>query len=243
MQRNVATLGRAGRVELVGPVYGEVASGERGVGRMAEPAADCGRGVLARSPPRDLEGLRIVSPRARRSRTSIPCASSATGRPERWASPWRSAAAARGAEVTLIAGPVSRSTPLGVRRVDVRGALAMRGALWQAIGADLARADALIMTAAVADYRPRRAARDQAEADAAIARRSRSCRTPICSRRSAPRALGAERPVLVGFAVETDTDERVIAVCPAQAREQARRHVVANHAATRSAGTTTARRW
>src|SRR6202000_3363023 len=63
-------------------------------------------------------------------------------------------AAARGAAVTLIAGPVNLPTPFGVHRVDVRGALSTRAALWQALGDDLAGADALIMSAAVADYRP-----------------------------------------------------------------------------------------
>ena len=63
-------------------------------------------------------------------------------------------AAAHGAKVTLVAGPVSLATPAGVTRVDVRSALAMRGAIWQALKPDLRGADALIMTAAVADYRP-----------------------------------------------------------------------------------------
>jgi len=64
-------------------------------------------------------------------------------------------AAARGADVTLVAGPVSLATPGGrVRRVDVRSALDMRDAIWNALGRDLSRADALVMAAAVADHRP-----------------------------------------------------------------------------------------
>ena len=63
-------------------------------------------------------------------------------------------AAARGARVTLVAGPVALATPRGVDRVDVRGALAMRAALWEAVGPDLSRTDALVMAAAVADHRP-----------------------------------------------------------------------------------------
>lgn len=66
------------------------------------------------------------------------------------------AARAAGHEVTLIAGPVALKTPRGVRRVDVVSAHDML----KAVRTVIARADALVMTAAVADWRPaRRAAR------------------------------------------------------------------------------------
>src|SRR5271165_3514563 len=58
-RRNVAALAADGRVELVGPVFGEVASGERGLGRLADPA-DIAAVALARAGRRDLEGLRVV---------------------------------------------------------------------------------------------------------------------------------------------------------------------------------------
>ena len=60
------------------------------------------------------------------------------------------AARAAGHEVTLIAGPVSLKTPRGVRRVDVVSAREML----QAVRTVIARADVLVMTAAVADWRP-----------------------------------------------------------------------------------------
>src|SRR5580704_16484073 len=123
-------------------------------------------------------------------------------------------AAARGAEVTLIAGPVTLPTPPGVRRVDVRGALEMRAALWTALGQDLSGADALVMAAAVADHRPAEVAASKikkGDAGAAIelvknpdllrevgaARESRA----RGGRRSAPPVsppVRPERPVLVG---------------------------------------------
>jgi phosphopantothenoylcysteine decarboxylase/phosphopantothenate--cysteine ligase len=59
-------------------------------------------------------------------------------------------AARRGAEVVLVAGPGGLPTPAGVRRVDVETALEMR----EAVFAELPRADALVMAAAVADFRP-----------------------------------------------------------------------------------------
>lgn len=62
------------------------------------------------------------------------------------------AAARRGDRVTLIAGPVHRPTPPGVRRIDVISARDMLAAAREAFG----EADALFMCAAVADWRPRR---------------------------------------------------------------------------------------
>jgi len=59
-------------------------------------------------------------------------------------------AAALGAEVTLIAGPVTLPTPKGVRRIDVRRVLEMRAAVL----AELPGQDAYIAAAAVADYMP-----------------------------------------------------------------------------------------
>jgi phosphopantothenoylcysteine decarboxylase / phosphopantothenate---cysteine ligase len=62
-------------------------------------------------------------------------------------------AAARGHAVTLVAGPVERDTPAGVARVDVVSARDMLAA----VRAHLPACDALVMCAAVADWRPRRA--------------------------------------------------------------------------------------
>jgi phosphopantothenoylcysteine decarboxylase/phosphopantothenate--cysteine ligase len=60
------------------------------------------------------------------------------------------AAAALGAQVTLVAGPVSLKTPAGVRRIDVESAADMAEAVRSALPADVA-----VMVAAVADWRPK----------------------------------------------------------------------------------------
>ena len=65
------------------------------------------------------------------------------------------AARAAGHEVALIAGPVSLKAPPGVRRVDVASARDMLAA----VQAEVSRADVLVMTAAVADWRPARRAK------------------------------------------------------------------------------------
>ena len=143
-------------------------------------------------------------------------------------------AAARGADVTLIAGPVSLPTPAGVRRVDVRSALDMQRALSDALGPDLGRADALVMTAAVADYRPAHphAAKLKRTAERMVLELvpNPDLLAEIGAARAALPGGGRGRPVLSGFAVETDTDERVVAYARGKLEKKRVDLVVANHA-------------
>ncbi|MGH7271434.1 MAG: phosphopantothenoylcysteine decarboxylase, partial [Polyangiaceae bacterium] len=146
-------------------------------------------------------------------------------------------AAARGAEVTLIAGPVSLATPAGVSRIDVRGALSMREALWTAMGKDLSRADALVMAAAVADHRP-------AEPSATKVKKVGSADAHSAPGRSTMKLIenpdllaeiGAGRsrrthPVLVGFAVETAGGRELVAYARRKLAEKRVDLVVANEA-------------
>jgi phosphopantothenoylcysteine decarboxylase/phosphopantothenate--cysteine ligase len=244
--RNVQTLVADGRVELVGPVAGEVASGDEGMGRMAEPEAVVAA-ALARLGTRDLEGLRLVVTAGPTNEDLDPVRFLGNRSTGKMGFAVAERAAARGASVTLIAGPVTLATPWGVKRVDVRSAMEMRAALWRALGGKspprspsgrgaaspggqtFTGADALVMTAAVADYRPARA------------------ETEKIKRTGAPRALelvanpdllaevGAARrgrlPVLVGFAVETAGDQAVAAAARGKLERKRVDLVVANHAA------------
>jgi len=72
------------------------------------------------------------------------------------------AAALAGAQVTLVAGPVSLATPFAVKRINVRSALDMHAAVM----AQLPQADVFIATAAVADWRPADAATQKIKKDA-----------------------------------------------------------------------------
>ena len=153
-QRNVKSLAEQGKVELIGPVLGEVASGETGLGRMAEPQV-IAAAALARLSRKDIEGLRILVTAGPTIEDLDPVRFLGNRSTGKMGFALAERAALRGARVTLIAGPVSLPTPFGVKRVDVRSALSMRSALWEALGPDLSGADALIMSAAVADYRPK----------------------------------------------------------------------------------------
>ena len=105
------------------------------------------------------------------------------------------AAARRGAEVVLVAGPVDRTTPFDVRRIDVTTAKEMQAA----IESERDGADAVIMTAAVADYVPRYSEQKIKKADDTL--------TLTLDRGVDILAgLGADRKerMLVGFAAETE---------------------------------------
>ena len=107
------------------------------------------------------------------------------------------AAAAAGAKVTLVAGPVSLETPHGVDRVDVQTARDMAAAVRESLPADIA-----IMTAAVADWR----ARDVIDQKL----KKRSSAPPALRLEENPDILATlgtsdQRPgLLIGFAAETE---------------------------------------
>ena len=227
VQRNVAMLREQGRVEFVGPVDGEVASGDSGVGRMADPKA-IAAAVLGRVIPRDLGRLRVVVTAGPTVEDLDPVRFLGNRSTGKMGFAIAARAAARGAKVTLIAGPVTLPTPHGVQRVDVRSARAMRDTLWQAIGPDLSAADALIMTAAVADYRP------SEERASKIKRSGATMKLELLPNPDILAEVGAARhgrkPVLIGFAVETDTDDRVVAAALNKLETKRVDLVVANHA-------------
>lgn len=107
------------------------------------------------------------------------------------------AAARRGADVVLVAGPVQLPTPAGVRRIDVRSALQMRAAVFAALPADC-----YVGAAAVADFAPREAAqRKLKKAEGSDTMTLSLVRTPDILAEVAAHAL---RPrTVVGFAAET----------------------------------------
>ena len=113
------------------------------------------------------------------------------------------AARAAGHEVTLIAGPVALKTPPGVTRIDVVSARDMLNAVRTVI----ARADVLVMTAAVADWRPaRRASRKLKKSEMSdtlkLVRNPDILKT-IDRQLGGPRSRAAARPIRIGFAAET----------------------------------------
>jgi phosphopantothenoylcysteine decarboxylase/phosphopantothenate--cysteine ligase len=200
VQRNVAELASQKRVTLVGPVSGEVASGDTGMGRMAEPETVLAA-IAAALSPNDLAGTRVVVTAGPTLEDIDPVRFVGNRSSGKMGFAVAERAAARGADVTLVAGPVGLPAPHGVKRVDVRGAVAMQAALWQALGTDLSRADVLVMAAAVADHRPAETSPNKIKkSDERIT--LELVRNPdLLAEVGAARS--GRRPVLVGFAVET----------------------------------------
>jgi phosphopantothenoylcysteine decarboxylase/phosphopantothenate--cysteine ligase len=206
-QRNAQTLAEDGRVTFVGPVHGEVASGETGVGRMAEPEM-VAAAITRAFAKRDMDGLRVVVTAGPTLEDLDPVRFLGNRSSGKMGFAIADRAAARGASVTLVTGPVDLPTPLGVRRIDVRGAIAMRGAVWQVAGLDLALTDALVMAAAVADYRPAEMSATKIKKQGDNASIDLVRNPDILAEIGAAR-VGA-RPVLVGFAVETEKAQALV---------------------------------
>lgn len=149
---NVACLRERG-VHFVGPESGDLACGWEGVGRMADPETVFGAATLWLG-PRSLAGRRVVVS-AGGTREPIDAVRAITNRSSgRMGYAIASEAACRGATVVLVSGPTALPSPPGVRRVDVDTALEMRDAVLRELDA----ADVVVMSAAVADFRPARPA-------------------------------------------------------------------------------------
>ena len=145
-QRNVKALQKRG-VAIVGPEAGELACGEKGVGRMSEPETII-QALYQGSAPDSLAGQRWVinaGPTHEYWDQVRFLGNAATGR---LGFRLAQVAAARGAKVDLISGPTELATPLGVTRFDMTSADEMLAECEkQAAGADV-----FVGTAAVSDF-------------------------------------------------------------------------------------------
>ena len=148
-QENLAKL-KARGFAMVGPAYGHLAEGGQGLGRMAEVEEIMGaiRQVLGRKG--DLAGYRLVVSAGATQEPLDPVRHLTNRSTGKMGYAIAEAARDRGASVVLVSGPASLSVPVGVEVVSVRTAQEMRDAVAKATSG----AHALIMAAAVADYRP-----------------------------------------------------------------------------------------
>jgi phosphopantothenoylcysteine decarboxylase/phosphopantothenate--cysteine ligase len=196
-QANVATLEARG-VKRVGPSSGELACGEVGSGRMAEPLE-----IVAAIERVLAGGARLAEKRA--LVTSGPTREPID--PVRYISNHSSgkqghaiaaALAALGADTVLVSGPTQEPSPPGVRIVRVETAAEMLAACEAALPVDVA-----VMAAAVADWRVETATRHKLKKEAGAPPVLRLAENPDILASVAQR--GNDRPALViGFAAETD---------------------------------------
>jgi phosphopantothenoylcysteine decarboxylase/phosphopantothenate--cysteine ligase len=147
-EANVSLLRTRG-VHFVGPESGELACGWEGQGRMAEPVAIAAAVDLVLGPESLADEVVLVT--AGGTREAVDAVRYLGNRSSgKMGFAIAAEAARRGAEVVLVAGPSSLTTPAGVRRIDVGSALEMRDAVLAA----LPRATVVVKAAAVADFRP-----------------------------------------------------------------------------------------
>jgi len=146
-QRNVAQI-RADGVDVLGPDSGSQACGEVGDGRMIEPEAAF-EAISAFFQPKILRGQRVLITAGPTYEPLDPVRGITNRSSGKMGFALARAAAQAGADVHLVAGPVSLPTPWGVYREDVHTAQQMHDAVMQATP----DADIFIAVAAVADWR------------------------------------------------------------------------------------------
>ena len=192
-QENVARLRSRGAV-IAGPAEGRLASGLVGSGRMLEPSAlvDHVRMVLARGG--DLSGRKIVVSAGGTQEAIDPVRVVTNRSSGKMGFAIARAARDRGASAVIVAAPTALPDPAGIDVVHVESALEMR----DAVVAQCEDADALVMAAAVADWRPAGAADRKLKKGEAVTLTVDMVRNPdIVS------GIGGNL-IKVGFAAETE---------------------------------------
>ncbi len=188
-------------VLFVGPDEGDMACGEYGFGRMAEPLAiaDAAEQFLIAAATGALRGKKILITAGPTHEPLDPVRYLANRSSGKQGYAIARAAARAGAKVKLISGPTDLPDPVGVKTIRVETAREMLKACQKALPVDVA-----IFCAAVADYRPSSAAREKIKKDKGGLGEISLTENPDILKTIAMRKK--QRPKLViGFAAETET--------------------------------------
>jgi phosphopantothenoylcysteine decarboxylase/phosphopantothenate--cysteine ligase len=197
-QENIETLKKRGAI-FIGPTEGHLASGLSGVGRLLETAELIGhiRVTLGRNGL--LAGKNIVITAGGTQEPLDPVRVLTNRSSGKQGHALAQAALDMGAQVTLITTSTSLIPPIGARVVHVETARQML----EAVQAESTDSDALIMGAAVADFRPKNQAKDKIKKEGGIPQIELEATEDIL-KTIAGKELGKERPrVVVGFAAES----------------------------------------
>jgi phosphopantothenoylcysteine decarboxylase/phosphopantothenate--cysteine ligase len=246
-RRNIETL-RGFGYTIVEPEAGSLASGQTGVGRLAEPSTILaavekvleGRPIRqpdqAQRPPvalpqpaSDLNGWHIVVTAGGTAEPIDPVRYIGNRSTGKMGVAIAQAALDRGAMVTLIAGMTSAPIPSGLNLVRAPSAAEMRDAVLAA----LPTADALVMAAAVADFRPKKVSDTKIVRDGAGLTLELEPTSDILAESvQTARKTAGRQPVIVGFAAETGSLERA----PAKAARKGVDLMVANDVSEAGSG-------
>jgi phosphopantothenoylcysteine decarboxylase/phosphopantothenate--cysteine ligase len=199
-QSNIRTLADREAV-ILGPVTGPLANGEVGEGRMMEPGDIAEEVESHLDHADDLSGSRILITAGPTHEDLDPVRFLGNRSTGRMGYAIASRALRRGAEVTLVSGPVHLPVPSGAEVVRVRSAEEMHAAVMSRFD----RFDVVIMAAAVADYRP-------AQRESRKIKKGGNLRLELVRNPDILASVGAKRAqrpsVLVGFALETENLEQ-----------------------------------
>jgi phosphopantothenoylcysteine decarboxylase/phosphopantothenate--cysteine ligase len=198
-QANLRLLQERG-VIVVGPEEGHLASGLVARGRMTEPIDLLGhiRYQLSRGGP--LHGRRIVVTAGGTQEPLDPVRMLANRSSGKQGVALAQAALDAGGDVTLIAAPVAVPIPIGIQHVAVRTAADMA----EAVLAACQEADALIMAAAVADFRPAQVAPQKLKKEQGLPTLALERTPDILAAVARQRHETGQPRVVVGFAAETE---------------------------------------
>lgn len=197
-QENIEILKKRGAT-FIGPAEGHLASGLSGVGRMLETGDILGhiRMLLGRNGP--LAGKRIVVTAGGTQEPLDPVRLITNRSSGKQGYAIAQVALEMGAQVTLITTPTALTPPVGVRLVAVETARQMLEAVLQ----ESAESDALIMAAAVADFRPKVMAKDKIKKEGGLPQIELEATEDILKTVAGKRAESECPRVVVGFAAES----------------------------------------
>lgn len=228
VRHNLDTLAAQG-VRFVEPGEGYLACGWIGKGRLAEPDEIVAAAETILRPAGPLRGLKVMVTAGPTYEDVDPVRYVGNRSSGRMGFALAAEAIARGAEVTLIAGPTSIPPPAVRQLVNVRSAVQMHAAVLE----HLAGADVVIMAAAVADYAPEQRA-DQKLAKGADTFTLTMKKNPdILADLGQRRIASGGGPLLIGFAAETDD---VVARATEKLRRKHTDLIVANDVSRHDAG-------
>lgn len=195
-QANFKTLLDRG-AQAVGPMSGHLACGDDDVGRMAEPAQIVEALDKLLNPRRDFEGKRVLVTAGPTVERIDPVRYITNRSSGKMGYAIAEAARDRGAEVTLVSGPVNLAAPTGVEVVKIESS----AELCEAVLSRGDWADVVIQAAAPADYTPARVAQSK------IKKTGAGMTLELVNTTDIAKALGERKrkgQVLVAFAAETD---------------------------------------
>lgn len=195
-QENLKTLQTRG-VLVTGPAAGHLASGLQGTGRMVEPAEILGQIRLALGKNGRLAGRKVIVTAGGTQEAIDPVRVITNHSSGKQGYALAQAALDAGADVTLITTSTALTPPVGARIIHVKSVQDMLDALLTE------NADALIMAAAAADFRPKRAAQDKLKKRDGIPQIELEAAPDILRTVSAPGVEKKRFSVVVGFAAES----------------------------------------